>query len=81
MSNSSYSVDRDQEDRGSKTARENSLLDPIWKKPITKRADGVAQGVGPEFKLQYSKKTKQKQKNPVYLCLLTNTGEHKIQQM
>jgi hypothetical protein len=28
------------------------------KKPITKRAGGVAQGVGPEFKPQYCKKQK-----------------------
>jgi hypothetical protein len=30
------------------------------KKPITKRAGGVAQGVGPEFKPQYCKKKKKK---------------------
>jgi hypothetical protein len=42
--------------------------DPISKKPITKkRAGGVAQGVGPEFKPQYhGKKMKfQKKKNPL----------------
>jgi hypothetical protein len=34
------------------------------KKPITeKRAGGVAQGVGPEFKPQYCQKTKNKQTN------------------
>jgi hypothetical protein len=27
-----------------------------WKNPSQKRAGGVAQGVGPEFKLQYRKK-------------------------
>jgi hypothetical protein len=32
------------------------LRDPILKKPFTKRAGGVAQGVGPEFKPQYCKK-------------------------
>jgi hypothetical protein len=33
------------------------------KKPFTKnRAGGVAQGVGPEFKLQYCKKKKKKKK-------------------
>jgi hypothetical protein len=32
------------------------------KKPITKRAGGVAQGVGPEFKPQYCKKKKKKKK-------------------
>jgi hypothetical protein len=30
------------------------------KKPITKRAGGVAQGIGPEFKPQYHKKKKEK---------------------
>jgi hypothetical protein len=30
--------------------------DPILKIPITKRAAGVAQDVGPEFKPQYHKK-------------------------
>jgi hypothetical protein len=49
--NPSYSGVSDQEDRGSKPAQANSLRDPISKKPITKkRAGGVAQGVGPEFK-------------------------------
>jgi hypothetical protein len=28
----------------------NSLRDTVLKKPITKRAGGVAQGVGPEFR-------------------------------
>jgi hypothetical protein len=38
------------------------LRDPIWKKdPSPKeRADGVAQGVGPEFKPHYCKKKKKK---------------------
>jgi hypothetical protein len=30
--------------------------DPIWKNPSQKRAGGVAQGEGPEFKHQYHKK-------------------------
>jgi hypothetical protein len=30
------------------------------KKPFTKRAGGVAEGVGPEFKPQYCKKKKKK---------------------
>jgi hypothetical protein len=38
----------------------NSSGDPISKIPITKRAGGVAQGKGPEFKLQYCKKKKKK---------------------
>jgi hypothetical protein len=36
----------------------NSSHDPISKNPIKKRAGGVAQGVGPEFKPQYCKKKK-----------------------
>jgi hypothetical protein len=32
------------------------LGDPISKKPITKKAGGMAQVVGPEFKPQYGKK-------------------------
>jgi hypothetical protein len=36
------------------------LRDPISKIPNTKRAGGVAQGVGPEFKPQYRKKKKEK---------------------
>jgi hypothetical protein len=34
------------------------LQDPISKIPITKRAGGVAQAEGPEFKSQYHKKKK-----------------------
>jgi hypothetical protein len=33
------------------------------KKPSQKRAGGVAQGVDPGFKLQYSKKKKKKKKD------------------
>jgi hypothetical protein len=50
--NPSYSGGRGQEDHGSKPVQANSLGDPILKKPITKRAGGVAQDVGPEFKPQ-----------------------------
>jgi hypothetical protein len=41
-----------------KPAWANSSRDPISKKPITKkkRAGGVAQGAGPEFKPQHLKK-------------------------
>jgi hypothetical protein len=49
--NPSYSGGRDQEDCGSKPAQANSSRDPILKIPIIKRADRVAQGEGPEFKL------------------------------
>jgi hypothetical protein len=48
--NSSYSGGRDQEDRNLKPAWANSLQDPISKKITKKRAGGVGQGVGPEFK-------------------------------
>jgi hypothetical protein len=62
--NPSYSGGRDQEDHSSKPDKANSLQDPISKKkkknPSQKRADGVAQSVGPEFKPQYHKN----QKNP-----------------
>jgi hypothetical protein len=48
--NPSYSGGRAQEDHGSKSAQANSSWDPILKIPITKRAIGMAQGEGPEFK-------------------------------
>jgi hypothetical protein len=54
--NPSYSGGRDQEDLCSKAAWANSSQDPILKKPFTKRAGVVAQGIGPEFKPQYLKK-------------------------
>jgi hypothetical protein len=42
------------EDRESKPAQANSSRDPVSKKTIIiKEAGGVAQGVGPEFKLRY----------------------------
>jgi hypothetical protein len=54
--NPSYSGGRDREDHSSKPA--GQFARPISKKPITKRADGMAQGVGPKFKPQYCKKKK-----------------------
>jgi hypothetical protein len=53
--NPSYSGGRDQEDCGLKPVQANSSQDPVSKKPSQKRAGGVAQGEGPEFKLQYQK--------------------------
>jgi hypothetical protein len=53
--NPSNSGGKDQEDRSSKPAW------PYLKKPFThthKKAGGVAQSVGPEFKHQYLKKKK-----------------------
>jgi hypothetical protein len=35
---------------------DKQFLRPISKKPLQKRAGGMAQGVGPEFKPQYHKK-------------------------
>jgi hypothetical protein len=53
--NPSYSGGRDQEDHGSKPVQANSLRDPISKNPSQKRAGEVTQGVGPEFKPQYTR--------------------------
>jgi hypothetical protein len=53
--NPSYSGGRDQEDHSSEPAWANSLRDTISKGPSQKRAGGVAQGVGPEFKPPYRK--------------------------
>jgi hypothetical protein len=56
--NTSYSGGRDQEDHGSKPAWANSSTRPylIKKTHHKKRAGGVAQGAGPEFKPQYPRK-------------------------
>jgi hypothetical protein len=52
--NPCYSGGRDQEDHGLKPAKVNSSQDPISKKiQHKKKAGGVAQGIGPEFKSQY----------------------------
>jgi hypothetical protein len=55
-----------QEDGCSKLAQANSRQDPISEKPITKRDGGVAQGVDPEFKLQYHPP-----KKCIYISILT----------
>jgi hypothetical protein len=62
--NPSYSGGKDQEDHGSNPAQANSSRDLILeKKTITKkRAGGVAQDIGPEFKPQYRQKKKKKVK-------------------
>jgi hypothetical protein len=60
--NPSYSGGRDQEGCGSKSAQANSSQDPILKKTNTKRAGGVVQGEGPEFKPRYRKKKKERKK-------------------
>jgi hypothetical protein len=57
--NLSYLGGRKQEDHCSKPARANSSVRPYLKKTHhRKRADGVAQGIGPEFKTQYCRKKK-----------------------
>jgi hypothetical protein len=59
--NPSYSGGRDQEDQDLKPAWANNLRDPILKKtPSWKWVGGVAEGVGPKFKLQYHQKKKKK---------------------
>jgi hypothetical protein len=60
--NPSYSGGRDQEDHSLKPAWANSSPDRISKKPITEKGWWSAQGVGPEFKFQYCKKTNKQTK-------------------
>jgi hypothetical protein len=64
--NPSYSGGRDQEDLGSKPAPGKSFERPYLKKnPSQKRAGGMAQGVGPEFKPRCQKKKKNRRVNQV----------------
>jgi hypothetical protein len=42
--------------------RQIVLQDAVLKKTLQKRVGGVAQGVGPDFKPQYCKKKKKKEK-------------------
>jgi ribosomal protein L44E len=65
--NPSYSGGRDQEDHGLKSAMANSWQDPTSKNWSEKRAGGVAEGVGSEFKPQYGKKKKKKKKEVIRL--------------
>jgi hypothetical protein len=59
-----YPGGRAQEDHISKPAWANTLQDPILKnRPSQKRAGGVAVGVAPDFKLQYSNRKKKKDKD------------------
>jgi hypothetical protein len=51
--NPSYSGGRDQENCSLKPVWANSSQDPVLKISNTKKAGGVAQGVGPEFKPQH----------------------------
>jgi hypothetical protein len=70
--NPSYSGGRDQEDHSLRSAQANGSRDPVSKKPITKkRAGGVAQGVGPEFKPHYHQKTPTFLMVRMFLCWLS----------
>jgi hypothetical protein len=55
-------VIRDQEDCGLKPPGQIVCETLSWKNSSQKRAVGVAQDVGPEFKLQYHKKKKKKER-------------------
>jgi hypothetical protein len=51
------------------------LINSILRKPFTKkRAGGVAQGVGPEFKPQYCKKKKKKSERGWYVLVIPATA-------
>jgi hypothetical protein len=54
--NPSYSGSRDQGDHSSKPALAKFCHTLSQKQPSQKSVDGVAQVVGPEFKLQYLKR-------------------------
>jgi hypothetical protein len=59
--NPGYSGGRDQENCNLKPAWTNSSWDSyLEKNPLQKRACGVAQGIGPEFKPQHHQKKKRK---------------------
>jgi hypothetical protein len=70
--NPSYSGGRDQEDRSLKPAQANSSRNLILKNPSQKRAGGLAQGEGPEFKPQYKQnKTETKRARCTSIILAT----------
>jgi hypothetical protein len=76
----SYSEGRVQEYLSSKSTKANSLWDTISKKkkkkkPSQKRADGLAQGGGPEYKCQYWKKKVPSKKKcwKIFKLILKNT--------
>jgi hypothetical protein len=57
--NPSYSGSRDQEDQGLKPALDKQSTRPYLEETLHKKKDGrMAQGVGPEYKPQYSLKKK-----------------------
>jgi hypothetical protein len=73
--NPSYSGGRDQEDGGSKQSGQIVHETLSQKNPSPKRAGGVAQGEGPEFKAQYCKKKKKKKEEEKCFVLWAFTGE------
>jgi predicted nucleotide-binding protein (sugar kinase/HSP70/actin superfamily) len=78
----SYSGGKDQEYDSSKPAQANSSARPYLKIPFKKRAGGKAQGVGPEFKLQYHKKKKEEIMEEIIEKLmekLQDTAKQKVQ--
>jgi hypothetical protein len=72
--NPSFSEGRDQEDWGLKPAQANSFMRSyLEKNPSQKRACGMAQAVGPEFKSKYHKTTK-KDAHLDAVCLFLETS-------
>jgi hypothetical protein len=62
--NPGYSGGRDQEDHSSKPAHRQIVHETLSQKTLHKnRANGLAQGEGPEFKPQYWKKNGQGEKS------------------
>jgi hypothetical protein len=79
--NPNYLGGRDQEDRGWKPAWAKSLWDPISKILNTKRADGVAQGVGPDFKSQQCSPPKKHGRVYSYFCIaITNIWQKNLRE-
>jgi hypothetical protein len=74
--NPSYSGGRDQEDCSLKAAWAGSSPDPILKNLLQKRAIGVAQGVGPEFKPQDHKTTTATKKRQLKLMTIKNKEQN-----
>jgi hypothetical protein len=72
--NSSYSTCRDQEDCGSKLARAKFVRSYLEKSHHKKRAGGVAQSVGPEFKPQNRKTNKQTKKTHLIIFITLYAG-------
>jgi hypothetical protein len=78
--NASYSGGRGQEDHSSKPVWAKFERPCLEKNPSQKRAGGVAQGVGPEFKPQYQKKKKKRKEKFLQNAFLikTQSGHFRI---